>query len=232
MGRQLKGLLYFFITDVRRNLQIFWGILIGTLSLTFAVAYLLLSFGETKMVFVIPFALYIFCSIFGFVFVKKNIPFSIKMGATRKNIFISLGIFFLGLSIVKAVAASTLQAILAYLIKITDAHTFTLMHPAQWLEDTWLNRVIIDASVMFFLLFTLFLLGLIFYKYGMLAGGSLLGIAVVLLLLGIAQGWIVDFFIQFFQNLHIAMFFQVLLVGFVLYVITWLMIRKITIINV
>lgn len=176
MGKQIGGLLYFFTTDIRQAFIIFWTILLSTLSVSFIAAYLLINVGETKMIFSLSLAVYIFCAFIGFLTVKERIPFSIKIGATRKNLFISLGIFFFGLAIVKALISNTLQLIME---KMFHVETIAFIHPAQLLTNAWLTRVIIDTRVMFFILSVMFLLGLLFYKYGLFGGGSFVGIVVI-----------------------------------------------------
>ena len=232
MKRQIKGLLYTYITDAKHSLSIFWTILLSTLFITLMIAYFLPNADNTKMYFVLSFPIYIYCSIFGFIAVKESIPFSIKVGATRKNIFLSIGIFFIILAFLKAVLTSTLQTILETITETFGIKTYQLMHPAELLSNTWLTRVIIDASVMFFLLSIMFLIGLVFYRYGLLGGGSGVGIFVIILLLGFAQGWLTDFFMNLYQSFDLTFFYEVLLVGIVLYGITWFMLRKITTVKV
>src|SRR5699024_5911205 len=87
MGRQIKGLLYFFIADVRYSLTIFWTILMGILVVSLIVAYFLTNVKNGMMSFTLTAPMYVYCAILGFLTVKESVPFSIKMGATRKNIF-------------------------------------------------------------------------------------------------------------------------------------------------
>lgn len=229
MGRQLKGLLYFYIADAKHSLVIFWSILLGTLVISIVGAYLLFNVGEGQMAYALSIAIYIFCSIFGFISAKQGVPFSIKLGATRKNMFISMGIFFLGLAIVQAILASTIQAIVLTGANKFGIDTFQFIHPAQLLTDNWLTRVIIDTTVMFFLLSFMFLIGLLFYKYGLLGSGIVLGLMLVTLLFGLAQGFLIDFMIDIAQSFSIVFFYEILLIAMVLYGISWLLLRKITI---
>lgn len=94
MGRQIKGLLYFFMADVRYSLAIFWTILMGILMVSLIAAYVLVDIKNGFMTFSLTAPMYVYCSILGFLTVKEAVPFSLKMGATRKNLFVSLGIFF------------------------------------------------------------------------------------------------------------------------------------------
>lgn len=231
MGRQINGLLYFFITDLRYSLMIFWTILLSILIVSLTFAYFLLSVEDGGFYFGFPFALYIYIAIMGFQTVKQSIPFALKLGATRKNLFISLGLFFLGLAIAKAIIANIIQSLTLKFTDVTGIHTFEFIHPVDLLEDTWMNRVIIDSSIMFFLLALMFIIGLLFYKYGLAGGGTVIGIATVVLLVGIAQGWVIDFFIKLFSDINLLFFYQLLAIGIGLYLISFVFLRKITIMN-
>ncbi|WP_099157597.1 hypothetical protein [Virgibacillus ndiopensis] len=231
MGRQIKGLLYFFVTDMRRSFFIFWSILLITMVITIIGGYLLINVEDGAMYFMPSSALYIYCAIFGFVLVKEGIPFSIKMGATRKNLYMALGLFFFGLALVESILVSTVHSIIKGIITAFSIDSYNLVHSSMMMTDTWLNRVIIDTSFMFFLLSGMFVIGLLFYKYGLLGGGSVVGILVVLLLLGLAKGWVYTFFINIYHSLDMALFYQILLIGIVLYGVSWFLLRRITIVN-
>ncbi|MEQ6388109.1 hypothetical protein RZN22_02140 [Bacillaceae bacterium S4-13-58] len=224
MGRQIKGLLYFYITDARHSFFVFWFILMSTLAATILIGSFLKDF---EMAFSLPFAIYIYGGIFGFVSVKESVPFSIKMGATRKNIFVSLGIFFLLLAFVKSVLASTLHLVVMEITKKTGM-TFLLIHPAQLISDTWLNRVFVDTIVLFLLLSLMYLLGLLVYKYGLLGGGSMVGAFIIVFLLGMGQGWLIDFIVETYHSMDYRFLFQVLLIGIIIYGLTWTMLRHIS----
>lgn len=231
MGRQLKGLLYFFITDMRYSLFVFWTVLLSTLAVTLVIAYFLIGVDSGQIGFTLPIALYIYCGITGFLTVKLSIPFSIKVGATRKNVFIGMGIFFLGLSGVLGVMVNSIQSLVDFLNTKIGIESFLFMHIANLMDTTWLGRVLIDTSVMFFFLSLLFVIGLCFYKFGLAGGGSIVALLVIVILVGAAQGWLIDFFIHIYQTLNVVFFWQLLLVGILIYCISWLMMRRITIIK-
>ncbi|MFD2043404.1 hypothetical protein ACFSTA_03340 [Ornithinibacillus salinisoli] len=231
MGKQIKGLLYFFSADIRYSIMIFWTILLSVLIVSITISYFLLSVEDGVMGFGFPFAIYFYFIILGFLTVKESIPFALKMGATRKNIFLSIGIFFFVLAFVKALVANTLQTITQFLTEKVGIHTFHFLHPAQLLEDTWLNRVIIDTSIMFFLSAFMFIIGLLFYKYGLAGGGTVAAILVLTLLVGIAQGWLFEWISNVFKDISLMQFYQMLVIGIVLYGISFILIRKVTIVK-
>ncbi|TFJ91487.1 hypothetical protein [Lentibacillus salicampi] len=232
MGRQVKGLLYFFVTDMRRQFIIFWSILIASMLASIIIAYMLLNLESNGLYFGKSGAMYIFCSIFGFVAVKEGIPFAIKMGATRKNLFVSVVLLFLGISILQAVFANTLHTVVIWMFDQLSITTFNFVHPAQLLTDTWLSRVVIDTTVMFFLLSVMYVFGLIFYRTGLIGGGSVAGAALILAMAGVAQGWLADFFIELAQSFDMVFFYQIFAAGIIVYGFSWLFIRNITTVKV
>lgn len=230
MGKQLQGLLYFYVADIRHSLVIFWSILLTLLLLSIGVAYFFL--GEMDSLnFDIAFPTYIYCSIVGFLTVKGNIPFSIKMGATRKNIFISIGLYFLGLSLGMALVSNSINSIVKLLVDNFTINSFYFAHIATFIQDTWINRVMIDMIIMFFFLSLMFLIGLFFYKFGLLGGLSLIGLIVFGFLIGVTKGWLIDFIIHVFNNLGTQFFLQLLACGLALYGLSFLLIRRITIVK-
>jgi hypothetical protein len=151
------------------------------------------------------------------------------MGATRKSLFISLGIFFLSLSFIEAIAASIIQVLVSALNNKIGLDAFSFLHIAYFTNDTWLTRVVIDTSIMFFCFSILFFLGLLFYKYGLAGGGSVIGLFIIILLVGIAQGWVIDFFTNLFQSIDMVFFWQLLALGVVIYGLSLIFLKKITI---
>lgn len=232
MSRQIKGLLYFYFTDMRRSLLIFWSILLSIVLFILLIAFLLRDVNDGFMTISLTVPIYIYCSILGFTTVKESIPFSIKMGATRKNIFVSLGILFAGLSVLNAVVASTLQSIIESIVTSIGVENFYFIHVLYFLNNTWLNRVIVDTSILFFSLAIFFILGLLFYKYGTLGGGVTLGLFALSILLGHYQGWLTSFFIDVFQSFSMVLFYQILLIGIIVYCISIVLLRKITTVKI
>lgn len=232
MARQIKGLLYFYAADFRFSITIFSTILMAVLVVSLAFAYFLYKIDNGVMAFSLTVPMYIYCAILGFLTVKEAVPFAIKMGATRKNMFISLGIFFLALSSALAVAGSILQEVVMGISSATGFEAFSFLHLAQLMDNNWYTRILIDSCLMFFLLSIMFLLGLFFYRYGMAGGGSVLGFILVVILGGVAQGWLMEFIVDVFKSMDTTLFIKMFLIGIVVYAISWMFIRNITTVNV
>lgn len=164
--------------------------------------------------------------------VKESISFSIKMGATRKNLFVSVALLFLGISILQSIFANTLHSLVMWFTEQLSITAFNFFHFSLLLTDTWMSRVIIDVTVMFFLLSFMYVVGLIFYRTGLIGGGSVAGVFLIILMVGEAQGWLTDFIIELIQSIDITLFYQLFVAGLIVYGLSWLFARTITTIKV
>src|SRR5699024_2717750 len=100
MGNQMKGSLYYFTTQAKRSLYLFWSTFGISLLASFIISVVSLqSSDETTFFFMLSFAVYVFSAFYGFISIRYELPFSIKMGATRKHFWFSRFIFFIGLTI-------------------------------------------------------------------------------------------------------------------------------------
>lgn len=232
MGKQLKGLLYFYTTDIKFSLKVFWTILMIILLFSLLASYLLIDVEGGFLTYSLTGPMYVYCGIYGFICVKEWIPFAIKMGGTRKNIMLSLGVFFLGISFTMAVIGSILHELVITFNEQIGIDTFSFLHLAYFLDDTWYNRIVIDTSIMFFSFALLFVIGLLFYRHGLVGGGSVVGLISLLGIIGIAKGWIIDFIIDVFQHINLMFFGQLALIGLAIYLVSWFLLRKMTTVKV
>src|SRR5699024_5949063 len=109
MNNQVKGLIYYYGQNLKYNSKIFWTILIATTLATGILANFLMDVEGSQFYWAFPIATYTNVCIIAFQSVKKDIPFGLKMGATRKNIFLSYLYFFFSYSLFMALASSTVQ---------------------------------------------------------------------------------------------------------------------------
>lgn len=231
MSNQLKGLLYLFVMEFRYSILIFWTILLSILGVFLVFTYAVITPADGNFFFGFPFAIYFYCAILGFMVVKETVPFALKIGATRKNYYIAAGLFFLGLAAFFSLAANTIQSIVAFLIDGTKVQSMQFIHLANFVGGTWADRFVTDLSIMFLLMAVFFLTGLVFYKYGQLGGGILAGVAAAVVLAGIAEGFLIVWIIELFAEIDILFFYQVLLLGLVLYAVSFVMLRDISVVK-
>lgn len=231
MNNQVKGLLYYYTQDLVRTSKIFWSILITMLVALSFLAYFLIDVGATEFYWAMPFATYTNVCIIAFQCVKKDIPFGLKMGAIRNNIFLSYFYFFLAYSLFMAILGNTVQLVTEGMHHLFGVSNFIFSHPAMLLTDNWLTRTIIDTFFMFFLMALLFLVGLIFYRSGLIGGGLFLAAFLVVALYGLFDGWLIDAFANILPDTSMLTFFILFLIGVVLYLISYLFIKKMTVVQ-
>lgn len=231
MTRQLKGLLYLQAANGKHSISIFWSILISTSLVSFLIAALTMGSEDVQMVISFSAAIYIQAIFIGFNSAKKDVGYALRLGATRKNIFMSTGIYFFGFAFISALFLSIVHQLITFMKSALNVDSYQLMHPASLLGDTWLNRLVIDTSVMFFFLTLLFLFGLLFYRYGLIGGGSFGAALVILMLVALGTGWLQDALQKLSQNLSMTFFFEVLGIGIAVYLINWFLLRRITILT-
>lgn len=231
MNNQIKGMFYYYSIDVIRTLKIFFIILIGMLLASSIVCYLLLGMDEFHMYFALPFATYTNVGIVAFQLVKGNVPFGLKMGAVRKNIYLMQVYFMFVYSIFVAILSSTLQLVSEWLLEAFNITNFIFWHPAVLVSDNWAMRIAVDTLVMFFIMALLYLIALIFYRTGLVGGSILLGILCVVSLHGFFEGWMIRGLMDILSNITMMSFVSLFIIGIGFWLLGYPFMRRITIVK-
>ncbi|HEY4601757.1 MAG TPA: hypothetical protein VIG73_10865 [Cerasibacillus sp.] len=231
MERQMKGLFYFYTMNIKFSMTVFWSILLGTTIVSILLSMMIVN-PTYSMYFSFSIMVYIYSAIIGFHSVKDVLPYAVKVGATRKNIFLSMGIYFLGLALSQALILSVTHRIITSAIKYLDIQTYVLLDLASWLiDDSWLNQILIHTAIIFLLMIVMYIIGLLFYKYGLVGGGIVMGMTVLFMLVGIATGWLSDLFNSILSIIDRMFFIEMIGVTIVIYTLTWLLVRKLTLVR-
>src|SRR5690625_745016 len=231
MRSQIKGLVYFFFANMRHSMIIFWSILLATALLSLVASYLLRDTDGVMMV-TLTAPIYVYFSIYGYIVVKNWLPFMIKLGATRKNIFLSFALYFTVLTALFSVMALLIQVILTPVARKLNLEIFSFVHLAQFLDNAWYERLFIDIILSIFLFVTSFFIGIVNYRYGLLISSSLAGLLFLFVMLAMFYGWLGKFFVYIYKHFDVFLFVILGLVAIIIYGITWLFLRKATIIKV
>ncbi|GAB2535623.1 hypothetical protein [Gracilibacillus alcaliphilus] len=231
MNNQIKGMMYYYTQGVIYSAKIFLLILAGLLAVSCIICYLLLGTDEFKMYFAIPFATYFNVGIIGYQLVKGNVPFGLKMGAVRKNIYIMQVYFMLLYSMVMAVIGNVLQLVTELLQKWIGIDNFQFTHLAMLLSDNPATRIVVDTLVMFFIMNLLYLFGLIFYRTGLLGGTILLAVLLLVVLFGVFEGWLIRGVIDVMSNISWMFFITLFVLGIAFWLIGYPLMRKITVVK-
>lgn len=237
MNRQFKGALFYVFTDIRRAFLIFWAVLLSVLGL-FIILQTILASEETQISFSFSFPIIIFASVVGFLTVKNTLPYLIRMGVTRKSAYISIAIYFLSITLLNAAIAFVLNEAAVKLlgkemvqgIVIKDeTGEIVVQHIASYLGSAPGYQILVDTTLGLFMICLMFLIGLIFYRFQLIGGFTFLAAGLLLFLYGTAKGWVISFFIYVFENFTVTLFGQIFIVSIIIYLISFLMIRRITI---
>lgn len=240
MIHDIKGVIHYLVVNVRYAFMIFWSILLSI----YLISLLLSTIGDrSNVMFQASIPIYIFCLVIGMWTVKNTIPYLLKMGVTRKLIYAGTGVYFLGLAIFQSLLANTLikftealgKSAISGDVTIFDGHeevSFQFMHVSQFLEnDTFITQVTVDSIISFTALSTMFFIGLIFYRYGLIGGFTSLGVLFFLYILSIAQGAFVELITYIMENYSLVLYFQLFAISILIYGLSFLLIRRLTIVS-
>src|SRR5699024_5384287 len=197
MGRQMKGLLYFYWKDLQFSLFVFWCILLSMVVVSVTLMFLFPAIEFMSFSFTAP--IYVYAGIVGFLMARHTVAFGIKLGGTRKNIYMSMGVFFVILALVKSTLAAVITAGIEKFI-IQDDMNFLFAHPMNIYEDTLLNRMYTDFFIILFIGVLAFFISLMFYKLGLLVTGLIMGMGLVLFMYSLFSGELITYIIDTFQN--------------------------------
>ena len=227
MKRQLKAMLSFFTADMRYSYYIFWTVFSAIILLSLGLTYL---FSEATTIFnAVSTSVYIYGAILGFKTVKETLPFSLKMGGTRKNYFASIGLYFAGVSILSAIIESALYYLTTSITK-TFSINMTLLHPAALLnqEDSFFYRFAADFVILFYLLTFFFIMGLIFYKYNIAVGFSVIGLIILALIGTAADGVLIELVKKIVIEASFTHYFATFGISIIMYMVSWLLLYNIS----
>lgn len=227
MGRQMKGLLYFYWKDLQFSLFVFWCILLSMVVVSVTLMFLFPAIEFMSFSFTAP--IYVYAGIVGFLMARHTVAFGIKLGGTRKNIYMSMGIFFVILALVKSTLAAVITAGIEKFI-IQDDMNFLFAHPMNIYEDTLLNRMYTDFFIILFIGVLAFFISLMFYKLGLLVTGLIMGMGLVLFMYSLFSGELITYIIDSFQNSVYIFFAQLGLLALIAYALSWILLRRITVV--
>ncbi|GAA0340247.1 hypothetical protein GCM10008967_33260 [Bacillus carboniphilus] len=226
MNKQMKAVLTFSLFDIRQPLTIFWSVLIGFMLLGTGISFTL---GQgTIMIFSSSVAVYIFCGISGFLTVRDTFPYNLKMGGTRRNYFVGISLYFLLLAIVMSAFHNVMITIFDKLVDVLKINGIQFFHfsTLTGLQDTWILRFFIDGVLALFVLIFFFFLGVMFFRFGLIGGYSVIAICAIAIILPQGRDRLIEFFIGFATNDAILQYIWLLGIGVVLLFITRLIMRK------
>ncbi|MFC0522017.1 hypothetical protein ACFFGV_00240 [Pontibacillus salicampi] len=227
MLRDMKALIHYFIADYRFSFIVFFSIMSASLA-GFTIVSIFME-GTDIIVFTGPIVL-IFAAISGFYMTKETFPFCIRLGITRGRYVAGAGIFILLLSLALSTVHFVLNRIFSAILEVSNYTSIThytmlnLLH----LENTVLNEIGLLAAFSFLVLSVSFLLGSIFYRYGMVGGFITLSVLFIILAAPATRQPLIDMFLIVQESAIEFRYWALLLFPLLAFLPNWTLLRKAT----
>ncbi|MFC0272574.1 hypothetical protein ACFFIX_14145 [Metabacillus herbersteinensis] len=219
MTREIKANLYFFFIDIKSSVLIFWSIFMASVVALLIIANLF----ETHVIISPLMAVCIYCSIVGFFFTKKTMPYCIKFGATRTTFHLSASIFLVLFAISMALINFGIDIIVEYLTTTFQIEAIQLLAPTDALltSSSWIQTIGSDSILIFFFFCSSYLTGSIVYRFGQIGGYIPIAMLLIAVLMPGTQEilftFIRNFSTQFTYNMTMISLTAILLLS-----ISWL----------
>lgn len=223
--QDMKALGNFLYVSLRRPVLVFWLFVLALYFLSFAISY---GLGMEELYFQASLLVYLFSLAVGWWLVFYTLPYLLQLGASRTQLFLSYGLFFLFFSFLQALLANGLMALARVLgwkstagevvfSTGTSTYSFSFHHLSQFLEkDSFLAQMTIDTILTCTLLVLSFVLALFFYRFGLAIGLIVAGSFFLLWLASIATGYFVTLVEGLVQHYSLSIYFTLfgLILGF------------------
>lgn len=184
----LKGSFYVFFQSYKKENIIFWCILF---SIVFLTIFLDLFFGNyVSFPVIISIPVYIFYSIMASKILNRTMPYFLKLGLSRIQYVLHLGLFFLAWSIAGAFIIASTQ-IITFLSKLLDVKEIFFLHPILLIDTThpFMLTLALDVVLLLFCLISGLLLNVVFYRLGTIGGFSFIGILALIPIMIVIFEW-------------------------------------------
>lgn len=235
MMQEMKATLYMLYANYKLSLLSFWAILLGILTILLLSTYLI---GASKSEFTLSAPMYFYTPIVAAMVITGVLPFMIKHGVTRFPLFLSLGLFLLVVSVLNAIFVQVIHKGLELFLNMENKvvqlksgeSTFSLNHIGDMLAHKhFLTEMTIDISVSMLLSMLVFLIAIIFYRYGKMIASSMLAIVGILFVLDMTnQGAVYQFFEYVVTHFNFNYFYYIFGVSILVYLFSYLFLYNIT----
>ncbi|MCD5322345.1 MULTISPECIES: hypothetical protein [Pontibacillus] len=225
MLKDLRAVLYYLIVDYRFSFMVFFSIMSASLIVLAGIS--LVAEGTTIYVFLSVITLW-FSFICGFNMTRETFPFLIKMGITRNQYILGgalfTGVFSLAISIMVFIIQHIMNAFIdvANLTNIANYTAFDYLP----IQETILNELWLVALVNFLVISLGFVLGSVFYRFGMIGGVSTIIGVFFLFMLPESRSIIVDFLSSMKGQDFEIRYTSILILSLVLFLPNWTLLRR------
>lgn len=172
----LKGSFYVFFQSYKKQNIIFWSILFSIVFLSF---FLDSFFGKyISFAITISIPVYIFYSTMASKLLNKTMPYFLKLGLSRMQYVVHVGLFFLAWSIVGAFIIACTHEMIVFFSKLLDVKDIIIIHPVLLFDTahSFVLTLALDFALLLFCLISGLLLNVVFYRLGTIGGYSFIGV--------------------------------------------------------
>lgn len=211
-----KGSLYIFFQSYKKQNLIFWIIL---LSIVLFSIFIDSTFGENvKLFLTVSIPVYIFFSIMSSKLLNKTMPYFLKLGLSRNQYALHVGLFFIAWSFIGALFIACIHKGILFFNTFT-LHDLIIFHPVYFIEPSlpFFSTLAFDFALLLFSLATGLFINVIFYRLGVIGGYSLIGLLTLIPIVTITFKWYEQLF-QFLSDVtFISLCSSILFISIIVY---------------
>lgn len=225
----MKGSFYILFQNYKKHNIIFWSILFSIVLLSF---FLDVFFGQyISFAITISIPVYIFYSSMAAKLLNRTLPYFLKLGLSRQQYMVNVGLFFISWSLVGALIIASAQKIITYVSTLLNIKNIIIIHPILIFDHTYsfLQTAAMDTVLLLFCLCSGLLLNVTFYRLGILGGYSLIGLLALVPILMVIFEWYTRLF-ELLVNLSIsAILGSIFIFSILLYLVISTSMRKVSV---
>ncbi|WP_341302027.1 hypothetical protein MHB44_06415 [Lysinibacillus sp. FSL H8-0500] len=185
----VKGSFYVLFQSYKKHNIIFWSILFSIILLSFFLDAFFGQYVSFAMTISIP--VYIFYSSMAAKFLTKTLPYFLKLGLSRQQYMLNIGLFFISWSLMGAFVIACVHQIVVYVSSLYSIKDIIIIHPTLFFDvsPSFLQMMALDTVLLLFCLSSGLLLNVVFYRLGIVGGYSFLGLLALIPIVMIIFDW-------------------------------------------
>lgn len=223
----VKGSFYILFQSYKKKNIIFLSILFSIVLLTF---FIDTFFGQYLFSFAITISIpfYIFYSSTASKLLNNTLPYFLKLGISRTQYMVNVGLFFICWSLAGAVIITCTHKVITYFTALLKIKEILIIHPIYFFGNStaFIDTVALDTVLLLFSLTSGLLLNIIFYRFGTVGGYSFIGILCLIPITMVIFEWYTPLFELFSKVSAITIVGSLLVFSVLLYFIISLALRK------
>ncbi|MEK8197109.1 hypothetical protein [Lysinibacillus sp. FSL M8-0134] len=226
----MKGSFYILFQNFKKHNIIFWSILFLIVLLSF---FLDAFFGQyISFAITISIPVYIFYSSMAAKLLNRTLPYFLKLGLSRQQYMVNVGLFFISWSLVGALIIASAQNIITYVSTLLNIkNNIIIIHPLLIFDNTYsfLQTAAFDSVLLLFCLNSGLLLNVTFYRLGILGGYSLIGLLALVPILMVVFEWFTPLFELLANSSLSAILGSIFILSILLYLVISTSMRKVSV---